>query len=83
MKEFRKIATTVTELTGTRSSLTDATDAPAAPAYLLVLAEIIFFDPEDGEAISSYETSVATQRTTRRHIPEDDTLHLLIVYLTK
>jgi hypothetical protein len=27
------------------------------------------------EAIGSSETSVATQRTTRRHIPEDDTLH--------
>jgi hypothetical protein len=34
------------------------------------------------EAIGSSETSVATQRTTRRHIPEDDTLHLyLIVYI--
>jgi hypothetical protein len=27
------------------------------------------------EAICSSETSVETQRTTRRHIPEDDTLH--------
>jgi hypothetical protein len=27
------------------------------------------------EAISSSETSGATQRTTWRHIPEDDTLH--------
>jgi hypothetical protein len=27
------------------------------------------------EAICSSETSVATQETTRRHIPEDDTLH--------
>jgi hypothetical protein len=27
------------------------------------------------EAIGSSETSVATQGTTRRHIPEDDTLH--------
>jgi hypothetical protein len=27
------------------------------------------------EAICSTETSVDTQRTTRRHIPEDDTLH--------
>jgi hypothetical protein len=26
------------------------------------------------EALCSSETSVATQRTTRRHIPEDDTL---------
>jgi hypothetical protein len=27
------------------------------------------------EAICSSETSVATQQTTRRHIPDDDTLH--------
>jgi hypothetical protein len=27
------------------------------------------------EAICFSETSVETQRTTRRHIPEDDTLH--------
>jgi hypothetical protein len=27
------------------------------------------------EAVSSSETSVATQQTTRRRIPEDDTLH--------
>jgi hypothetical protein len=27
------------------------------------------------EAISSSETSVETQRTTKRHIPEDDNLH--------
>jgi hypothetical protein len=27
------------------------------------------------EAICSYETSVDTQRTTRRYIPEDGTLH--------
>jgi hypothetical protein len=27
------------------------------------------------EELCSSETSVATQRTTRRHIPEDDTLH--------
>jgi hypothetical protein len=27
------------------------------------------------EAIRSSETSDATKRTTRRHIPEDDTLH--------
>jgi hypothetical protein len=27
------------------------------------------------EAVRSSETSAATQRTTRRHIPEDDTLH--------
>jgi hypothetical protein len=27
------------------------------------------------EAICSSETSIATQQTTRRHIPEDDTLY--------
>jgi hypothetical protein len=45
-----------------------------SPAYLLVLAEIIS-SALKMEAISSSETSVATQQTTRRHIPEDDTLH--------
>jgi hypothetical protein len=44
------------------------------PAYLLVLAEIIYSTLKM-EAICSSETSVATQQTTRRHIPEDDTLH--------
>jgi hypothetical protein len=32
------------------------------------------------EAICSSETSVATQQTTRRHIPEEDTLHNLTSY---
>jgi hypothetical protein len=45
------------------------------PAYLLVLAEIISSTLKM-EAISSSETSVATQQTTRHHIPEDDTLQL-------
>jgi hypothetical protein len=30
------------------------------------------------EALCSSETSVATQRTTWRHIPEDDILHLIL-----
>jgi hypothetical protein len=30
------------------------------------------------EAICSSETSVETQRTTRRHIPEDDTLQQIV-----
>jgi hypothetical protein len=40
---------------------------------LLVLAEIISSTLKM-EAICSSETSVETQQTTRRHIPEDDTL---------
>jgi hypothetical protein len=32
------------------------------------------------EAICSFETSVETQRTTRRHIPEDYTLHCFILF---
>jgi hypothetical protein len=40
---------------------------------LLVFAEII--SPTlKMEAICSFETSVVTQQTTRRHVPEDDTL---------
>jgi hypothetical protein len=42
------------------------------PAYLLVLAEIICSTLKM-EAICSSETSGTTQRTTRRHIPEEDT----------
>jgi hypothetical protein len=33
------------------------------------------------EAICSSETSVATQRTTRHHIPEDDTLQEIDVVI--
>jgi hypothetical protein len=43
-------------------------------AYLLVLAEIIS-SALKMEAICSSEMWVATQQTTRGHIPEDDTLH--------
>jgi hypothetical protein len=32
------------------------------------------------EAVCSCETSVATQQTTRRHIPEDDTLKLFVCF---
>jgi hypothetical protein len=46
----------------------------ASPAYSLVLAEIISSTLKM-EAICSSDTSVATQQTTRRHIPEDYTLH--------
>jgi hypothetical protein len=48
------------------------------PASKQVLAEIISSPPKM-EVICSSETSVATQQTTLRHIPEDDTLHVLIV----
>jgi hypothetical protein len=34
------------------------------------------------EAIGSSETSIATQQTTRRHIPEDDTLHILSEFIS-
>jgi hypothetical protein len=43
--------------------------------YLLVLDKIISSTLKM-EAICSSETSVATQQTTRCHIPEDDTLCL-------
>jgi hypothetical protein len=46
-------------------------------ACLLVLAEIISSTLKM-EAIPSSETSVVTQQTTRRHIPEDDTLQQLL-----
>jgi hypothetical protein len=45
-----------------------------SPACLLVLSEIISSTLKM-EAICSSETSVGTQQTTRRYIPEDDTLH--------
>jgi hypothetical protein len=45
------------------------------PAHLLVLAEICSSTLKM-EAISSSETSVESQQTTRRHIPEDDILQV-------
>jgi hypothetical protein len=46
----------------------------------VVLKSIIFWDITPCSPLSctrrSSETSGTTQRTTRRHIPEDDTLHL-------
>jgi hypothetical protein len=50
---------------------------PCSPLSLLatcLLAELISSTLKM-EAIRSSETSDATQRTTRRHIEEDDTLH--------
>jgi hypothetical protein len=44
------------------------------PACLLVFAKLISSTLKM-EAICSSETSVVTQQTTRRHIPEYDTLH--------
>jgi hypothetical protein len=43
-------------------------------SLLAGLAEIVSSTPKM-ETICSSETSVAYQQTTRRHIPEDDTLH--------
>jgi hypothetical protein len=41
----------------------------------VVLKSIFFWDMTlKMEAIRSFETSGTTQRTTRRHIPEEDTL---------
>jgi hypothetical protein len=51
--------------------------ASLPPAYLVVLAEIISSTLKM-EAICSSETSVAIQQTTRRHIPEDGTLLILL-----
>jgi hypothetical protein len=48
------------------------------PAYLLLLAKIISSTMKM-EAKCSSETSVETRETTRRHIPEDDTLYVLLV----
>jgi hypothetical protein len=53
--------------------------ASLPPAYLLVVAEIISSTLKM-EAICSSETSVATQQTTRRHIPEADTLQLVLYF---
>jgi hypothetical protein len=44
------------------------------PTCLLVLAKIISLTVKM-EGISSSETSVTSQQTTRRHIPEEPTLH--------
>jgi hypothetical protein len=44
-------------------------------ATCLLAGLLNYFSTLKMEAIRSYETSGATQWTTRRHIPEDDTLH--------
>jgi hypothetical protein len=46
-----------------------------ATCLLAGLAEICFSTLKM-EAICFSETSVASQQTTRRHIPEDDTLYI-------
>jgi hypothetical protein len=43
--------------------------------HLLTCWFLLKFSTLKMEAICSSETSVASQQTTRRHIPEDDTLH--------
>jgi hypothetical protein len=49
----------------------------SAKSSLLAGITEIFSSTLKMEAICSSETSVASQQTTRRHIPEDDTLHIL------
>jgi hypothetical protein len=51
------------------------------PAFTLVSRSAYFFDPEDGDDMSS-ETSVDIQRTTRRYIPEDGTLQYYFKFIT-
>jgi hypothetical protein len=48
---------------------------PCSPLCGLLVGLLDFASTLKMEALCSSETSVATQRTTRRHIPEDDTLH--------
>jgi hypothetical protein len=48
-------------------------------AYLMVLSEIISSTLKM-KAICSSGTSVATQQTTRRHIPKDDILQTYLYY---
>jgi hypothetical protein len=85
-KRFWRHGTTVNEMTSkvrvyyvllqtlnVEEIISARTSTSLAPAYLLVLAEIISSTLKM-EAIFSSETSVATQQTTRRHIPDDDTL---------
>jgi predicted metal-binding protein len=45
------------------------------PATCLLVGLLDFSSTLKMEALCSSETSVATQVATRRHIPEDDTLH--------
>jgi hypothetical protein len=45
------------------------------PATRLLVGLLDFSSTLKMEALCSSETPIATQRTTRRHIPEDDTLH--------
>jgi hypothetical protein len=49
--------------------------SPLPLATCLLVGLLDFSSTLKMEAICSSETSVDTQRTTRRHIPEDDTLH--------
>jgi hypothetical protein len=49
-----------------------------SPAFTLV-SSAAYFSTLKMEAISSSETSVDTQRTTRRYIPEDGTIYIAII----
>jgi hypothetical protein len=44
-------------------------------SYIVEEYHLLGYDAVKMEAIRPSETSGTTQRTTRRHIPEDDTLH--------
>jgi hypothetical protein len=60
------------------------TDFPAGGLFCFPPACLLFFSEHISSAlkmedICPSESSVGTRRTTRRHIPEDDTLHLVCV----
>jgi hypothetical protein len=55
-------------------SLNRRFEGTSPPTCLLVFTELISSTLKK-KAICSSETSVETQRITRRYIPEDDTLH--------
>jgi hypothetical protein len=66
-------------LQGRRNNFSKNQQASRWQACFLVLAEIISSTLEM-EAICSSETSVESQQTTRRHIPEYDTLRILLLF---
>jgi hypothetical protein len=62
---------------------TDVSEEHIAPAFLLLTCWFLlklFSSTLKMEAVCSSETSVSTQHTTRRHIPENDTLQLFELF---